>query len=96
MREQRKINGDYTREQAVRDYEMLQNINIDHTLELGYYDRKRIHNLKYYTWIEQQAKDLDELNAQWYDHENYWGNIHAMVPQIDALIREFNERVKNS
>ncbi|MDD3717006.1 MAG: pyridoxal-5-phosphate-dependent protein subunit beta, partial [Candidatus Marinimicrobia bacterium] len=94
MREQQKKKGVYTREQALKDYEMLQNINTDHTLELGYYDRKRIHNLKYYTWIEQQAKDLNELNAQWYDHENYWGNIHALVPKIDALIREFNERVK--
>lgn len=96
IREQRRIKGEYTREEALKDYEMLQNINIDHTMELGYYDRKRIHNLKYYTWIEQQAKDLDELNAQWYDHENYWGNIHAMVPKIDELIREFNERVKNA
>lgn len=94
MREQQEKKGVYTREQALKDYEMLQNINTDHTLELGYYDRKRIHNLKYYTWIEQQAKDLNELNAQWYDHENYWGNIHALVPKIDALIREFNERVK--
>lgn len=96
MREQREKKGAYTGEQAVKDYEMLQNISTDHTLELGYYNRKRIHNLKYYTWIEQQAKDLNELNAQWYDHENYWGNIHAMVPKIDALIREFNERVKNA
>ncbi|MDD3965747.1 MAG: pyridoxal-phosphate dependent enzyme [Candidatus Neomarinimicrobiota bacterium] len=95
IRQQRKIHGEYTREQAIRDYEMLLNVNTDNMQELGYRDRKRIHNLKYYTWIEQQAKDLDELNAQWYDHENYWGNIHAMVPKIDALIREFNERVKN-
>jgi len=38
--------------------------------------KKRIHNLKYYTWIVQQGKELEELNAQWYDDENYWGNIY--------------------
>jgi hypothetical protein len=37
--------------------------------------KKRIHNLKYYTWIVQ-GKELEELNAQWYDDENYWGNIY--------------------
>ena len=72
---------------------MMMNISIDYTIELGYYDRKRIHNLKYYTWIEQQGKDLDELNAQWYEYDSYWSGIHSLVPRIDELIEEFNERV---
>ena len=29
--------------------------------ELSYYDRKRIHNLKYYTWVEQQGKSYEEI-----------------------------------
>jgi hypothetical protein len=28
----------------------------DNVAELGYWDRKRIHNLKYFTWVEQQGK----------------------------------------
>jgi len=35
---------------------------------------------------------LDELNAQWYDCEDYWGNIHKQVGKIDKLIKEFNKR----
>ena len=36
------------------------------------YDRKRIHNLKYYTpGSEQQGKTYDEIQAQWYD-DDYW------------------------
>ena len=66
---------------------------IDNALELGYYDRLRIHNLKYYTWVEQQGKTYEELNRQWYDR-NYWKDIPKLVPQIDALIKEFNEKVK--
>ena len=85
--------GVYSHDNAVQDYELINNIAIDNMLELDYYGKKRIHNLKYYTWIEQQGKELDELNAQWYDHQEYWGSIHKMVPQIDALINEFNERV---
>jgi hypothetical protein len=60
--------------------------------ELTYQDKKRIHNLKYFTWVEQQGKDMEELNAQWYDRENYWGNIHKQVGKIDKLIKEFNQR----
>ncbi len=93
LRELEEERGKYTKEQAARDFEMLMEITIDHVQELDYYDRKRIHNLKYYTWIEQQGKDLDELNAQWYDYEEYWGEVHSMAPKIDELIKEFNEKV---
>ena len=65
---------------------------IDHVHELGYYDRKRIHNLKYYTWVEQQGKSYEEIQAQWYD-DAYWTGVQALVDPIDALIESFNARV---
>jgi cysteine synthase len=68
-------------------------IRTDNMEELTYQSRKRIHNLKYYTWIEQQMYDLDDLNAQWYDYDNYWGKLHRMAPDLDKLIMEFNEKV---
>jgi len=68
----------------------LIDIRTDHTCELNYYDRKRVHNLKYFTWIEQQGASLDELNAQWYDHEKYFNEIQQMTPKIDQAIKEFN------
>ena len=66
--------------------------SIDNMLELGYYDRKRIHNLKYFTWIEQQGKEYNEIQAQWYDTD-YWTGIHGHVDELDALIDDFNARV---
>ncbi|MBC8491579.1 MAG: pyridoxal-phosphate dependent enzyme [Candidatus Marinimicrobia bacterium] len=92
IRELNEEKGSYTHDDAVRDYELLNNINVEYVLELDFYEKKRIHNLKYYTWIEQQAKELDELNAQWYDHREYWESIHRMAPKIDALIEEFNHK----
>jgi cysteine synthase A len=85
--------GSYNDSQAQRDLELLHSVTIDWMQELGYYDRKRIHNLKYYTWIEQQGRDIAELNAQWYDHETYWGGTFDQVTEIEALIEEFNDRV---
>ena len=85
--------GAYQKINAAIDYHQnLQALTTDYMQELTYYDKKRIHNLKYFTWVEQQGKDLEELNAQWYDYENYWGSIHQQTSKIDKLIREFNQR----
>jgi cysteine synthase len=64
----------------------------DNLLELTHPDRKRIHNLKYYTWVEQQGKKVEELNAQWSD-PGYWKGTREQAPQIDELIVEFNREV---
>ncbi len=85
--------GPYQKINAAIDYHQnLHALTTDYMQELTYYDKKRIHNLKYFTWVEQQGKDLEELNAQWYDYENYWSSIHKQTSKIDKLIREFNER----
>ena len=92
LKELRDEHGEYSKEDAVRDFHRdLMSVAIDNMLELSYYDRKRIHNLKYFTWVEQQGRDLDELNAQWYDYPDYWRRIQSKVDQIDQLIEKFNE-----
>jgi len=63
----------------------------DNMQELTYVDRKRIHNLKYFTWVEQQGKTHEEIQAQWYDPD-YWTSIHHSMDTIDDLIDSFNER----
>ncbi len=84
--------GEYTMEQANLDwYGSIKKQGIDYIKELSYYDKKAIHNLKYFTWVEQQGKDVEELNAQWYD-ENYWEERFSIVSEWDKLIEEFNEK----
>ncbi len=85
--------GDYSNIDAHKDMQLLMDTGIDNTLELTHYEKKRIHNLKYFTWIEQQGRELAELNAQWYDHDNYWNSIFALAPKVDELIEEFNQKV---
>jgi len=77
---------------AVAHHRYVLGTGLEHVHELGYYDRKRIHNLKYYTWVEQQGKTYEEIQAQWYD-DDYWTSIQAMADPIDELIVAFNERV---
>jgi cysteine synthase len=93
LEELRQKYGNYTELDAVKDYHRyLMAVGIDNMLELSYYDKKRIHNLKYFTWIEQQGREVDELNAQWYDYHHYWKSIQAKTNEIDTLIEDFNER----
>jgi cysteine synthase A len=92
LRELREERGEYTEVHAAADYHRhLLGTTLDYVEELGYWDRKRVHNLKYYTWVEQQGKTYDEIQAQWYD-PTYWSSIHNQVDEIDALIEQFNER----
>jgi len=63
----------------------------DNMQELTYVDRKRIHNLKYFTWVEQQGKSFEEIQAQWYDPD-YWTSIPGTMDEIDRLIESFNEK----
>jgi len=93
IQELEEARGKYTTGNAERDIELLQSVSYDNTKELNYYDKKAIHNLKYFTWIEQQAKDLQELNAQWYDHETFWTKTLNQAGEIDQLINAFNDQV---
>ncbi len=94
LQEARGEFGDYTETEAIKDYHRhLLAQKTDAMIELTHYERKRIHHLKYFTWIEQQMFDVDELNRQWYDYEEYWGDIQKTTPTIDELIIEFNNRV---
>ena len=64
---------------------------MDNMEELTYYGKKRIHNLKYYTWVEQQGKTYEEIQEQWYN-DAYWTSIVDKTDEIDGLIEKFNKK----
>ncbi len=91
--EEREAHGEYTAADAAGDYHRwLMGQDIQHVQELGHYDRRRVHNLKYFTWVEQQGKTYEEIMAQWEDPA-YWSGVHGQADEIDAMIAEFNARV---
>jgi cysteine synthase A len=93
LQEMRQEFGEYTEVDAAADYaRWLLGQSTDNMLELRYTDRRRIHQLKYYTWVEQQGSTYEEIQAQWYDR-GYWTGFQRQVEEIDALIEEFNARV---
>ena len=91
--EMNKKFGEYTETDAAEHYaRYLQGVTNDNLLELTYESRKRVHNLKYYTWVEQQGKTFKEIQEQWYE-PNYWTDVQGQADEIDELINEFNGKV---
>jgi cysteine synthase A len=84
--------GAYSPLQAACDLERcLWGQGEDFFKELTYADRKAIHNLKYFTWVEQQGKEIADLNQLWQDRE-IWPRIFGQVERWDEMIRRFNEQ----
>jgi len=85
--------GEYHELDAAGDFaRYLKGVSTGNMLELSYIDRRRIHNLKYFTWVEQQGKTYEEIMAQWYEPD-YWTNVQSQVDDIDQLINEYNAQV---
>ncbi|MEM7033165.1 MAG: pyridoxal-phosphate dependent enzyme [Chloroflexota bacterium] len=90
--ELRETDGEFSQMDAAGVFHRyLLGQSIDHVQELTYYERKRIHNLKYFTWVEQQGKTYEEIQAQWYD-DAYWSSIPEKTDELDHLIDEFNQK----
>jgi cysteine synthase len=84
--------GKYSDIQAARDFEKcILGTRCDSMKELNYNDRKSIHNLKYFTWVEQQGKSIEELNQLWNDRE-IWIKLFSQVERWDELINDFNAK----
>jgi hypothetical protein len=94
LEELRAERGAYRERDAVADYAgPLAHQSVDYFKELRYPERKAIHNLKYYTWVEQQGKTVEELNEQW-DPEYWQALFEDEVVYFDQLIEEFNREAQ--
>lgn len=62
----------------------------DNLLELTHLERKRIFNLGYFTWVEQQGVALEDFTARL--NPAFWDNLLDLVPAWDAMIADFNAK----
>jgi len=59
-------------------------------LELTEVDRRRIFNLGYYTWVEQQGVPFGDFEQR--RDGDWWDSLRPFVARWDEMISEFNER----
>jgi cysteine synthase len=88
----RDFGGAFDERAAAATYgEAILGAAADNLLELDERERRRIFNLGYYTWVEQQGVPIDEFVAR--REQSFWTGLRAMLPRWDELIGEFNARV---
>jgi hypothetical protein len=68
----------------------MRGLDGDHIVELAHRDRKRIFNLGYYTWVEQQGVSLEDFEAR--RDQRFWKDLQKLLPVWDKMIEEFNGR----
>lgn len=91
-KEMAEAEGAYTEKKAAGHFaRYLQKIKPDTMRELTDFDRKALHNFKYFTWVEQQGRTSDDLRQLW--DEDFWKKLFAQeqVDEWDKLIAQFNE-----
>ena len=68
----------------------LEGIADDHVIELGHVDRKRIFNLGYYTWVEQQGVSVEDFDRR--KNQDFWRSLVDSIPAWDRADPGFQRR----
>jgi hypothetical protein len=76
--------GAMTREVARRRLSIFRERSGDWILEGTRERRRRWHNQKYFTWVEQQGKEVAELRAQ--EDPSFWRGHQERADEIDRAI----------
>jgi hypothetical protein len=69
----------------------LAGLSDEHVLELGPPGRRRIFNLGYYTWVEQQGVSIEDFDGR--KEQSFWREVANSVSAWDQLITDFNAEV---
>jgi len=92
LAEENNLHGAYTERDAMaHKARWIDGIVTDNLRELNFRDRKALHNFKYFTWVEQQQRDVDDLRQLW--EPDFWTETWQQVHHWDELIHAFNARV---
>ena len=85
MAEMTQVFGKMDEAEATARAHIFRDQKIDWIKEGTTETRKQWHSLKYYTWVEQQGKTVEELDAQL--DPAWWVKHQQMVGEIDAKLK---------
>jgi cysteine synthase len=66
----------------------LAGASTENVLFLGASERRRIFNLGYYTWVEQQGVSVEDFDCR--RDQGFWRGVASSAGEWDRLITEFN------
>jgi hypothetical protein len=77
--------GKMTKDEAKRRLDIFRKTPLDEWAQEGTkFHRQRWHNQKYYTWVEQQGKESDELRAL--ANPDFWLKEQSKIDDIDQKL----------
>ena len=81
--------GGFTAKDAAKVAETrLAGASTENVLLLGPSERRRIFNLGYYTWVEQQGVSVEDFDRR--KDQSFWREVAGAASEWDRLIAEFN------
>ena len=84
--------GEFSEIEAAQAFgQYLLGAGIDHVSELTRFDRERIFNLGYYTWVEQQGTDLAHFDLR--RDQKFWDGLMELVTVWDGVIENLNAAI---
>ncbi len=89
---QTRYRGEYSHTDAAAAYgQHMAAASTDHMIELNEADRRRIFNLGYYTWVEQQGTPFELFEQR--RHQDFWRGLRRYVGVWDEMIDDFNAQI---
>ncbi|HWL45754.1 MAG TPA: pyridoxal-5'-phosphate-dependent protein subunit beta [Ilumatobacter sp.] len=87
-----RYRGEYSHTDAAAAYaQHVTGASTDHIVQLTEAGRRRVFNLGYYTWVEQQGTPFELFEQR--RHQSFWQGLRRYVGVWDAMITDFNTRV---
>lgn len=87
-----RFGGEFSSTDAAEVFgEHLAHTSTEHMIDCTEADRRRIFNLGYYTWVEQQGTPFELFEER--RHQSFWQGLRRYVGVWDSMIDDFNDRV---
>jgi hypothetical protein len=92
---QRRYRGEYSHTDAAEAFgQHLAHVSTEHMIDMTEADRRRVFNLGYYTWVEQQGTPFELFEQR--RGQEFWRGLRRFVGTWDDMITDFNARVSTS
>jgi hypothetical protein len=87
-----RYRGEYSHTDAAEAFgRHLASVSTEHMIDMTEADRRRVFQLGYYTWVEQQGTPFELFEQR--RHQDFWRGLRRYVDVWDDMITDFNARM---
>jgi hypothetical protein len=87
-----RYRGEFSHTDAAEAFgQHVASASTDHMIDLSEADRRRVFQLGYYTWVEQQGTPFDLFEQR--RDQRFWRGLRRFVDVWDGMIVDFNARL---